>query len=167
MVGQQIVFDRLDQLGITYDYLEHPEAPTIEIARQYWKNLDSTHCKNLFFRNHKGNKHYLVIVHCDYNLDIHALEKVLGEGKLSFASPERMMKYLGLRPGSVSPFGLLNDQNHEVIVFFDENLLKAQRLSFHPNDNRASLSVGLEDFKRYMDSTGNRYEWKHLYDSEP
>ena len=75
-----------------------------------------------------------------------------------------MMKYLGLKPGSVSPFGLVNDVNHEVIVFLDDNLLKAERLSFHPNDNRASLSIALEDFKRYMESTGNRYEWKKLYE---
>lgn len=163
MIGQQQVYDRLKQLGIEFNYLEHPEAPTIEIAKQYWEGFEGTHCKNLFFRNHKGNKHYLVIVHCDYDLDIHALEKQLGEGKLSFASPERMMKYLGLKPGSVSPFGLINDVNHEVIVFFDDKLLNASRLSFHPNDNRASLSVTLDDFKRYMESTSNHFEWRTLY----
>lgn len=163
MIGQQIVYDTLKQLNIEYNYLEHPEAPTIEIARQYWQGFAGTHCKNLFFRNHKGNKHYLVIVHCDHNLDIHSLEKVLGEGKLSFASPERMMKYLGLMPGSVSPFGLLNDAEHQVIVFLDDHLLNADRLSFHPNDNRASLSISLTDFKRYLDFTGNHYEWRKLY----
>lgn len=163
MIGQQQVYDRLAELGIKYEYIEHPEAPTIEIARQYWKNLDSTHCKNLFFRNHKGNQHYLVVFHCDQQLDIHSLEKRLGQGKLSFASPERMMKYLGLRPGSVSPFGLVNDADHHVIVFLDTNLQKAERLSFHPNDNRASLSVAREDFERYMRSAGNQYEWKELY----
>lgn len=163
MIGQQIVYDTLKQLNIEYNYLEHPEAPTIEIARQYWQGFAGTHCKNLFFRNHKGNKHYLVIVHCDHNLDIRSLEKVLGEGKLSFASPERMMKYLGLTPGSVSPFGLLNDAEHQVIVFLDDHLLNADRLSFHPNDNRASLSISLTDFKRYLDFTGNHYEWRKLY----
>lgn len=164
MIGQQIVFDRLAELGIQYEYMEHPEAPTIEIARQYWRALNSTHCKNLFFRNHKGNQHYLVIIHCDHNLDIHNLEKRLGQGKLSFASPERMMKYLGLRPGSVSPFGLLNDAEHHVYVFLDSNLQQADRLSFHPNDNRASITIALDDFRRYMASTGNRYEWKILYE---
>ena len=87
----------------------------------------------------------------------------MGEGKLSFASPERMMKYLGLTPGSVSPFGLLNDAEHQVIVFLDDHLLNADRLSFHPNDNRASLSISLTDFKRYLDFTGNHYEWRKLY----
>jgi Ala-tRNA(Pro) deacylase len=163
MLGQQAVYDKLAELNISFDYLEHPEAPTIEIARQYWEGFEGTHCKNLFFRNHKGNRHYLVIVHCDKQLDIHSLEKVLGQGKLSFASAQRMEKYLGLKPGSVSPFGLINDAEHHVYVFLDANLRNARRLSFHPNDNRASLSVTFDDFVRYMDAIGNAYEWKELY----
>ena len=163
MVGQEKVYEILATLGITFDYVEHPAAPTIEIARQYWKNLDSTHCKNLFFRNHKGDRHYLVIFDFDHDLAIHDLEKRLQQGKLSFASEKRMEKYLGLRPGSVSPFGLINDTEHHVHVFLDENLRKAQKLSFHPNDNRASLAVKVEDFIRYMDQTGNGYEWIELY----
>ncbi|MBP5364689.1 MAG: prolyl-tRNA synthetase associated domain-containing protein [Bacteroidales bacterium] len=163
MIGQQVVYDKLAELGIEFNYLEHPEAPTIEIARQYWKDFKGTHCKNLFFRNHKGNQHYLVVFECNQQMDIHALEKRLMQGKLSFASPERMMRYLGLAPGSVSPFGLLNDTTHHVKVFLDDKLLQAERLSFHPNDNRASLSITLDDFKRFMDATGNAYEWKELY----
>ena len=163
MVGQEKVYETLATLGITFDYVEHPAAPTIELARQYWKNLDSTHCKNLFFRNHKGDRHYLVIFDCDHDLAIHDLEKRLQQGKLSFASEKRMEKYLGLRPGSVSPFGLINDAEHHVHVFLDKNLRKAQKLSFHPNDNRASLAVKVGDFIRYMDQTGNGYEWIELY----
>ena len=74
-----------------------------------------------------------------------------------------MEKYLGLKPGSVSPFGLVNDEDHHVYVFLDENLLKAEKLSFHPNDNRASLAIKRDDFIRYMESTGNGYEWIKLY----
>ena len=65
MERRQKVFDYLDRTGIPYEYYEHPEAPTIEIARQYWRNDGSKHCKNLFFRNHKGNRHYLVVFDCD------------------------------------------------------------------------------------------------------
>lgn len=163
MVGQEKVYTVLRELGIEFDYVEHPEAPTIEIAKKYWTNLDSTHCKNLFFRNHKGNRHYLVVFDCDHDLAIHDLEKRLKQGKLSFASEARMEKYLGLRPGSVSPFGLLNDEEHHVYVFLDKNLLNAKKLSFHPNDNRASLAIKLDDFIRYMDWVGNGYEWIELY----
>ena len=157
------MYETLRELGIDFDYVEHPEAPTIEIAKKYWTNLDSTHCKNLFFRNHKGNRHYLVVFDCDHDLAIHDLEKMLKQGKLSFASEARMEKYLGLRPGSVSPFGLVNDEEHHVYVFLDKNLLKAKKLSFHPNDNRASLAIKLDDFIRYMDWVGNGYEWIELY----
>lgn len=163
MVGQEKVYTVLRELGIEFDYVGHPEAPTIEIAKKYWTNLDSTHCKNLFFRNHKGNRHYLVVFDCDHDLAIHDLEKMLKQGKLSFASEARMEKYLGLRPGSVSPFGLVNDEEHHVYVFLDKNLLKAKKLSFHPNDNRASLAIKLDDFIRYMDWVGNGYEWIELY----
>ena len=164
MIGQEKVYETLKALGIEFDYVEHPEAPTIEIAKRYWSKLErSTHCKNLFFRNHKGSKHYLVVFDCDHDLAIHDLEKRLKQGKLSFASEARMEKYLGLRPGSVSPFGLVNVAEHHVHVFLDKYLLQAEKLSFHPNDNRASLAIRLEDFIRYMDHTGNGYEWIELY----
>ena len=113
----QKVLDYLDKKGYTYDYYEHPEAPTIAIAKEHWKQDGSKHCKNLFFRNHKGNRHYLVVLDCEQDLDIHDLEHRLHQGKLSFASPTRMEKYLGLSPGSVSPFGLINDTENHVKFF--------------------------------------------------
>ena len=101
------VLEYLDKNGISYDWYTHDEAPTIEIARTQWRADGSKHCKNLFFRNHKGNRHYLVVLDCEYNLDIHDLEQRLRQGKLSFASPQRMERFLGLTPGSVSLFGFL------------------------------------------------------------
>ena len=99
---RQRVFDWRDARGIAYTWYEHPEAPTIEAARRYWRDDGSKHCKNLFFRNHKGNRHYLVCFDCERNLAIHDLEHRLRQGKLSFASEQRMERWLGLRPGSVS-----------------------------------------------------------------
>ena len=101
----------LEDNGIEYQTHYHPPLPTIELALEYWKDIDSTHCKNLFFRNHKGNRHYLVIFECHKELDIHSLEKSLHQGKLSFASAERMERCLGLQPGSVSLFGLIQDMD--------------------------------------------------------
>lgn len=163
MNGDPRLYELLGQLGIEYEYIEHPEAPTIEIAKKYWKGHDAKHCKNLFFRNHKGNQHYLVLLDCDADMDIHAIEKELHQGKLSFASPERLMKYLGVRPGSVTPFGLINDTDHHVIVFIDENLQKAERVSFHPCENTASLIVKREDLIRFIDHQTNRWEWVKVY----
>jgi len=163
MNGSEKLYRLLADLHITFEYIEHPAAPTIEIARQYWKGYDAKHCKNLFFRNHKGNRHYLVILDCDCDMDIHSIEKQLRQGKLSFASEQRMMKYLGVTAGSVTPFGLINDAEHHVHVFLDKNLQHAVRLSFHPCINTASLIVSKDDFLRFMDYTQNRYEWLTLY----
>ena len=164
LARRQKVLAKLDELGISYDMYEHPPLPTIEMALEYWKDLPSTHCKNLFFRNHKGNKHYLVVLECHQQMAIHQIEKMLKQGKLSFASEQRMEKYLGLRPGSVSPFGLINDVNREVKLFLDKNLQQAPRLSFHPNDNTASLVVKNEDFMRFLQDWGGEYEFLNLYE---
>lgn len=161
--GDKEVYAWLEKLGIAHDYYEHPPAPTAEIAAQYWKDIDAAHCKNLFFRNHKGNQHYLVIFHYQQNILIRDLEQRLKQGKLTFASPERMERYLKISPGSVSPFGLIHDKDHHIIVFLDENLLQYDRISFHPNLNEASLVVGFGDFMRYLEAVGNRYEFLSLY----
>ena len=163
MERQQKVFDFLQAQGIEYSFYTHPEAPTIEIAREYWRNDGSKHCKNLFFRNHKGNRHYLVVFDSEQSLAIHDLEHRLHQGKLSFASEQRMERYLGLRPGSVSPFGLINDEESHVHLFIDRHLLDYPSLSFHPNDNRATVVISQEEFAKYLAAVGNTYEYIDLY----
>ena len=173
MTREDIVFKFLNEHDIPFTVYHHPEGKTIEEAKRWWKDDGSVHCKNLFFRNHKGNKHYLVCFHCDHDLDIHDLEHRLkasliakGQpscGKLSFASPERMMRYLGLEPGSVSPFGLINDAEHHVHLFLDEQLQNAPALSFHPNDCRGTVVIARADFERYLKAVGNTYEYLSLH----
>ena len=161
--GDPEVYKVLGQLGVGFDYYAHPPAPTIEEARKYWKDIDATHCKNLFFRNHKGNRHYLVIIEHSQDLVIHDLEQRLKQGKLSFASPERMYRYLGLSPGSVSPFGLIHDSNRHVHLFLDQNLRKSERISFHPCLNTASIVIKYSDFEKFVTFTGNSFEYLELY----
>jgi len=163
MNGDPKLYTLLEELHIPFDYIEHPPVPTIEAARHYWAGHDAQHCKNLFFRNHKGNKHYLVILDCDCDMDIHAIEKMLKQGKLSFASEQRMQKYLNVQPGSVTPFGLMNDTDRHVYLFLDKNLQQATRLSFHPCINTASLIITREDFMRFLAYTGHPYEWIEVY----
>ena len=157
------VFDYLDAHDIKYEAYTHPESPTIEIAKQYWRNDGSVHCKNLFFRNHKGNRHSLVCFDCDRDMAIHDMEHRLHQGKLSFASPQRMERYLGLEPGSVSPFGLINDEENHVHLFLDKNLESAESLSFHPNDSRGTVVISNEEFMRYLEAVGNSWEFVELY----
>jgi Ala-tRNA(Pro) deacylase len=147
----------LKSLKIDYKIWFHPPLPTIEVAMNYWKDLPGTHCKNLFFRNHKGNRHYLVILECNSVMNIHSLEQNLKQGKLSFASEERMKRFLGVNPGSVTPFGLINDTDKHVTLFIDKSLKNSEYLSFHPNDNRASVVISASDFFRFLDTMGNKY----------
>ena len=173
MTREEKVLTYLREHDIPFTNYNHPEGKTIEEAKKWWKDDGSMHCKNLFFRNHKGNKHYLVCFDCNHDLAIHDLEHKLKAslqsrglpscGKLSFASAERMMKYLGLEPGSVSPFGLINDENHEVYLFLDEYIRHAPTLSFHPNDCRGTVVIKNEDFQRYLQCVGNDYEYIILY----
>lgn len=150
--------DYLDLLNIDYRIWYHPPLPTIEEALKFWDRMPGTHCKNLFFRNHKGTKHYLVVFECHKHLDISSLEKELKEGKLTFASEKRLSKYLGIAPGSVSPIALINDTDNHVKLFIDKDLLNAEELSFHPNDNRASLVLRTDDFIKFIKSLNTQME---------
>lgn len=163
MNGDPALYKILDELGIHFDYYEHPPVPTIEEARVYWKDIEATHCKNLFFRNHKGNRHYLVIIEHTHELVIRDLEQRLKQGKLSFASDERMKKHLGLSPGSVSPFGLINDKGRHVHIFLDQNLRKSTKISFHPGINTASLVISFDEFEKFLNFTRNSFEYLELY----
>ncbi len=163
----------LEAHGITYQVHYHPPLFTIEEALAYWKDIDSVHCKNLFMRNHKGNRHYLISFECHKDLDIHSLEHKLCQGKLSFASPERMDRCLGVCPGSVCAFGLINDigiaesadpkelfeNGHRVKYFLDRDLQNAEKVSFHPCDNRASVVLTHEMFIKFLGIWGGEYEW--------
>ncbi len=164
MNGNPQLYAVFKKLNIAFDYYEHPPAPTVDEAARYWKNIEATHCKNLLFRNHKGDRHYLVILEFSHSLAIRDLEQRLRQGKLTFASPERMMKYLGVTPGSVTPLGLISDAAHHVHLFLDENLKHSRTISFHPCVNTASIVISYSDFLRFLSYTSNTYEYVKLYD---
>jgi len=163
MRGQPELYMVLKKLDIEFEYFPHPAVPTVQEAMKYWKGMDATKCKNLFFRNHKGNRHYLVIIEHKQQLAISDLEQRLKQGKISFASEKRLDKYLKLTPGSVTPFGLINDIENHVHVFLDRNLIKCKKISFHPNINTASLVLSYADFEKYLNWVGNTYEFLDLY----
>jgi len=164
MRGQVELYQLLEKLEIQFEYHEHPPLATIEDAKIHWKNYKSGRCKNIFFRNHKGDRHYLVILEYLRQLNIRDLEKRLKQGKLTFASDQRLKKYLGVEPGSVSPFGLINDAVKHVHLFIDEKLNEFDRLTFHPNINTASLVVSKSDFLKFLEYTGNSFEFIRLYE---
>jgi len=152
---ERTVAVRLQELGIAVMRHEHPPVATVDEAEKHWADIDATHCKNLFLRNQKGTRYYLVIVKHSKRADLRALADQIGDGKLSFASPDRLMTCLGLTPGSVSPFGLIHDAEHHVRVILDRDLKSAQRVSFHPNINTVTLTLAFADFEKFLDACGN------------
>lgn len=164
MRGQKELYDLLNSLSIKFEYHEHPPVATIEDAITHWKDYNAGRCKNIFFRNHKGDRHYLVILEHLAQLKIKDLEQRLKQGKLTFASDQRLMKYLGVQPGSVSPFGLINDKEKHVHLFIDVTLQDFDRLAFHPNINTATLVISKADFISFLQFTGNSFEFISLYD---
>ena len=152
---EQKVMEVLETLGITCKRYEHPPVFTIDEAKKHWNGLPGVHCKNLFLRNKKGKRHYLLTIEQSKSADLKALTQKLGEDRLSFASGERLMRYLGLETGAVSPFGLINDKANEVTILVDKDLKDAARIYFHPNVNTATIGLSFSDFERFLDYSGN------------
>jgi Ala-tRNA(Pro) deacylase len=156
------IYAALAALGISYQVFEHPPVHTAEEAALYWASIPGTAVKNLFLRNKKGDRHYLVILGIEKQADLRQLVKVIGDDRLSFGSPERLQTHLGVTPGSVSPLGLIHDRSRSVRVIVDSDLREAERLIFHPNDNTASLTISGRDFVRFLEARGNSVRWVKL-----
>lgn len=149
------VYEVLDTLKIPYTRFEHPPVFTVEEAEAHWKDVPGVHCKNLFLRNYKGNRHFLVILEASKRADLKELSRKLDTDRLSFGSDERLRRCLGLTPGSVSPFGLINDAKKTVEVIVDEDLKRADSVCFHPNANTATVNLSYADFERFLAWTGH------------
>lgn len=152
---EKAVYDYLENLGIEYEKREHPAVFTCETAAEFTGDMKGMHCKNLFFRNKKGKRHYLVIFDERKEVNIKNIGTKVGESNLSFASEQRMMKYLGLTPGSVSAFGLINDSENEVEVYIDKDVMISEFVNFHPNVNTSTLNLSKNDFQKYLKNCGN------------
>jgi len=158
----QEVFDLLDKLSIPYKAYNHKPVFTIEDAENCWNNIEGVLCKNLFLRNQKGDKHFLVIVEAYKKLSMKLLDIEIGFGKLSFCSPERLLKYLKLSPGSVGPFGLINDVQHQVDLYIDIDLEKFEFINFHPNNNSCTITIKFQDLLKYLIYTGNKFQFINI-----
>lgn len=149
----------LERLHIPFVRHEHPPVATVAEAEEHWRDIAALHAKNLFLRNPKGTRHFLVVLAFTRRGDLIALGETFGEKKLGFASPERLLTHLGLTPGSVSPFGLINDPAHRVEVAIDVAIRDAEHVAFHPNVNTATLVISGDDFTRYLSAVGHEVRW--------
>ena len=142
----------LDTHGIGYQRFEHPAVFTCEEAERLCPEMPGVGIKNLFLRDKDGKRHFLVVVGKDKNIDLKKLKELLGVSNLSFASAERLQKYLGLTPGSVTLLGVINDADGAVEVVIDQQLW-GQALQCHPLINTATLVIEAEGVKRFLEQT--------------
>jgi Ala-tRNA(Pro) deacylase len=145
----------LRQNGIAAVRHAHPPVMTVEESERLVPKLPGSKTKNLFLRDKKGARHFLVTVPHDLAVDLAALGMALGAGKLGFASPERLLKHLGITPGSVSLLALVNDHAHAVEFVIDRRLWSAPAVHAHPLVNDATMVIGHADLERFLEATGH------------
>ncbi|HZQ01574.1 MAG TPA: prolyl-tRNA synthetase associated domain-containing protein [Reyranella sp.] len=161
MLSPQQLFDRLAELGIAQRTVEHAPVFTVEQAKEHRGELPGHHIKNLFLRN-KKEEMWLVVALEDRSIDLKQLGERLGAGRLSFGSPERLRKYLGVEPGSVTPFAVINDTGHAVRLVLDEGLKAPGPVNGHPLTNTMTTAVELTDLLRFFEATGHKPQWLDL-----
>ncbi|MFA6520865.1 MAG: prolyl-tRNA synthetase associated domain-containing protein [Candidatus Gracilibacteria bacterium] len=151
------VYKFLEDNKINYTEFKHPAVYTCEEAERLCPEMPGAHTKNIFLRDKNGERHFLVVVGYEKNVDLKSLKELFGVSKLSFASPERLKKYLGVEPGSVTLLGLMNDTDHAVEVYFDEAIWEKPLLC-HPLVNTATLAIPLEGIKTFLAATRHKYK---------
>lgn len=150
------VLEKLNELNINYELDEHEAVFTIEAIIKLGLNKKGMIPVNLFLRDANGKRHFLVIHDGEKHTDLKKLQTQIGCTRLSFGSEERLMKHMGLTKGSVSPFGLINNINHDVEVVIDSSIKNRAVLGFHPNINTATVWLSYEDFMKFLKHCGNK-----------
>jgi Ala-tRNA(Pro) deacylase len=154
------VYDYLEMKEIPiYSKYEHRAVCTIDEANELDIQLDGADCKNLFLKAKKQKRYFLVSLPAYKKANLKALGEQLGVKRLSFATESELESFLGLTKGSVSPMGLINDLNNIVEYFMDKDLMESERISFHPNINTVTMTLGKEEFLRYIESLGRDVKW--------
>jgi Ala-tRNA(Pro) deacylase len=154
---QDELFAQLDELGIETTTHRHRPVFTVEESQDLRGILPGAHCKSLFMKDKKGVL-WLAVVLEDRKLDMKALSGVMGAARLSFASPDRLFEYLGVTPGSVTPFALINDQGRHVRIVLDSEIMAAGLANFHPLSNDATTAIRPDDLMCFIDHCGHGAE---------
>lgn len=152
----QQVFEQLEQMKISYEVSYHPAVYTIEKMKNVHLDKIQYVVKNLFLRDDKKQRYFLVVMHQDKQANLKNLQLQLQSRRLSFASEEDLKLYLGLKKGSVTPFGILNDANCRVEVAFDQQIINFPCIGVHPNENTATVWLAYSDLERVIQEHGNK-----------
>lgn len=158
MLTPQQLFTRLDDLGLAHRTVEHAPVFTVEQAKEHRGVLPGHHIKNLFLRN-KKEAMWLVVALEDRDIDLRKLGDVLGAGRLSFGSPDRLRRTLGVEPGSVTPFSVINDGGRTVTLVLDRALQEGGPINAHPLTNTMTTAIPFDDLSRFFSATGHVPRW--------
>lgn len=152
------ILQQLRDWDIDYIRYDHQAFFSFEEGSEFFHSHPGGHCKNLFLRNAKGTQHYLVSLPGEKRINLTMLAQVLGESSLSFASPERLARYLAVTPGSVSLLGLINDRDHHVKVCIDQDLWHYENIFVHPNLNTSTLEISCVGIEKFLNAVGNQWQ---------
>ena len=152
------ILQRIKDLGIQYELIEHKAVFNMEemdaLGKDFFKG--ATICKNLFLRDQKGKRHFLVTMKEEKQANLAEIAKSCLATKLSFASEERLKKYLNLTPGAVTPLAIINDEQKAVEVILDKDLFKEEKIGVHPGVNTATVIISPADLEKYIKANGNK-----------
>jgi Ala-tRNA(Pro) deacylase len=150
------LFAYLDSLGIAHQTVRHPPVFTVEESRRLHRRVPGVHSKNLFLCDKKGAL-FLVVASEDAAIELKSLHRLVGaSGRFSFASAELMREFLGVEPGSVTPFAAINDKAGRVTVVLDAAMMAHDVLNFHPLTNTGTTTISREGLIRFLEATGHR-----------
>lgn len=148
---------RLRELSIEFTQHEHAALRTVQQSRQLRPSLPGAHCKNLFLKDKKG-QYWLVVAQEVRPVDLKALPAQIGAARLSFGRAERLLEVLGVEPGAVTPFALINDPEHRVRVVIDAAIFDHEFANFHPLINTATITIRSEDLRRFVTAMGHQMQ---------
>jgi Ala-tRNA(Pro) deacylase len=149
------IYTILRNLGIEYKEHKHPPVFTVEEAERHSTDIPGGRSKNLFLRNKKSSKYFLVIADTATKIDFEIVAALIGESSVGLASAERLERVLGVKSGAVSPFSIINDDIKQVRVLVDNQLFQFKELGFHPNVNTETLIINASDFRKFLELSGN------------
>ena len=153
----QKVKDKLDELGIEFDVVEHPPAFTTEQADSYIEGLEGVRTKSMFLTNKKKTQYYLLIMDDKKRLDMDDFKVQVGADRIRMASLDSLAEKMTLPAGTVSPFGLLNNEEKDILVYFDKDIVSEDIMTFHPNTNEKTIFIKSKDLFRFLESIGFTY----------
>lgn len=151
---KEIVYTELDKMGIHYEVVEHPPATTTELADEYIEGKSGVRSKTMFMSDKKKKNFYLFILDDRKRLDIKKLEEKAGVKGLKFGSAEILKEKMNSEFGVVSPFGLLYNTSKDIKVYFDADLNREEIITFHPNENLATVFLSIDDTIRFLENIG-------------